>query len=199
MALVFDVLQLDGAGSLGFSMERTGGQRTLLTLYLCARFRVRAQEWRRLMESLALRIGEVASQAHVNIQTLRFYERRGLLAEPSRRASGYRQYSAEVVSRVRFIKRAQDLGFSLAEIQQLLLLRDDPRIPCGQVRRTAEAKMAEIQQKLRRLRAMQRALGLLVASCLANQEHHCPLLEALDESATDVRKPGRSRLIARSP
>ena len=151
------------------------------------------------MESLELRIGEVAGHAHVNVQTLRFYERRGLLAEPPRRASGYRQYSVEAVSRVRFIKRAQELGFSLREVLQLLRLRDDPRITCKEVRRTAEAKMADIQEKVRRLRAMQKALGLLVASCVADREHHCPLLEALDEATNDLRKPGRSRPIARSP
>jgi DNA-binding transcriptional MerR regulator len=69
----------------------------------------------------ALRIGEVAGQAGVNIQTLRFYERRGLLAEPPRRSSGYRQYPLESVSRVRFIKRARELGFTLAEVEEILL------------------------------------------------------------------------------
>jgi Hg(II)-responsive transcriptional regulator len=139
------------------------------------------------MESEALRIGEVAGRARVNIQTLRFYERRGLLAEPPRRPSGYREYPAESVARVRFIKRAQELGFSLAEVQELLRLRDDPQIPCKQVRSSAETKVAEIEQKIRRLTAMKTALRALVASCAANREHHCPLLEALDESGEQAR------------
>jgi DNA-binding transcriptional MerR regulator len=74
----------------------------------------------------ALRIGEVAGRAGVNVQTLRFYERRGLLPEPPRRASGYREYAPESVRRVRFIKRAQELGFTLAEVEELLRLREDP-------------------------------------------------------------------------
>src|SRR5262249_19001715 len=135
-----------------------------------------------------LRIGEVASQAGVNVQTLRFYERRGLLPEPPRRASGYREYAPESVRRVWFIKRAQELGFTLAELEELLRLRDDPGIPCRQVRATAEAKIDDIERRIRRLQAMRAALAALVESCAANREHHCPLLEALDET------PARSRI-----
>ena len=140
----------------------------------------------------ALRIGEVAGRAGVNVQTLRFYERRGLLPEPPRRASGYREYAPESVRRVRFIKRAQELGFTLAEVEELLRLREDPRIPCREVRATAETKIADIEEKMRRLRAMRAALAALVESCAANREHHCPLLEALDEA------PVRSRTRARN-
>ena len=136
----------------------------------------------------ALRISEVAGLAGVNIQTLRFYERRGLIEEPPRRPSGYREYPPDSVLRVRFIKRAQQLGFTLAEVQELLRLREDPKIPCKQVRSTAEAKIADIEEKLRRLRAMRSALGTLVASCAANRKHHCPLLEALDDA---VKRPAR--------
>jgi Hg(II)-responsive transcriptional regulator len=145
------------------------------------------------MESAALRIGEVAGLARVNIQTLRFYERRRLLAEPPRRASGYREYPAESVARVRFIKRAQELGFSLTEVQELLRLRDDQQIPCKQIRSTAETKVAEIDEKIRRLTAMKTALRALVASCAANREHHCPLLEALDESGEQARAEKQRR------
>jgi len=137
-----------------------------------------------------LRIGEVAGQAGVNVQTLRFYERRGLLPEPPRRASGYREYAPESVRRVRFIKRAQELGFTLAELEDLLRLREDPDIPCRQVRATAESKIAHIEEKMRRLRAMRAALAALVKSCAANRQHHCPLLEALDESPRRSRARG---------
>jgi Hg(II)-responsive transcriptional regulator len=142
------------------------------------------------MDSGLLRIGEVAGRASVNVQTLRFYERRGLLADPPRRASGYREYPVESVRRVRFIKRAQELGFTLAEVKELLRLKDDPRIPCKQVRSTADAKIADIEQKIRRLKAMRSALGTLVTSCTTNQEHDCPLLEALDDPAV---RSGRLR------
>jgi MerR family mercuric resistance operon transcriptional regulator len=138
----------------------------------------------------ALRIGEVAGRAGVNVQTLRFYERRGLLPEPPRRASGYREYAPESVRRVRFIKRAQELGFTLAEVEELLRLREDPRIPCREVRATAETKIADIEEKMRRLPAMRAALAALVESCAANREHHCPLLEALDESPVRSRTRG---------
>ena len=136
-----------------------------------------------------LRIGEVAGRAGVNVQTLRFYERRGLLPEPPRRASGYREYAPESVRRVRFIKRAQELGFTLAEVEELLRLREDPRIPCREVRATAETKIADIEEKMRRLRAMRAALAALVESCVANREHHCPL----------HRRDCRPRSVRKSP
>jgi len=129
----------------------------------------------------ALRIGEVAGRAGVNVQTLRFYEREGLLEEPARRPSGYRAYPEDSVRRVRFIKRAQQLGFTLREIQSLLRLRDDASVPCKEVRSTAEAKISEIDEKLRHLKAMKKALQTLARSCAASRKHHCPLLEALDD------------------
>jgi len=148
------------------------------------------------MTTQALRIGEVAVLAGVNVQTLRFYERRGLIDEPPRRPSGYREYPTDSVRRVRFIKRAQELGFKLDEVQELLRLRDDPLIPCKQVRTAAEAKIADIDQRLQRLRRMRSALGALVVSCAGNREHHCPLLEALDEkNHARVRTRHRSRSV----
>jgi len=138
------------------------------------------------------RIGEVAVEAGVNIQTLRFYERRGLLEEPPRQASGYRAYPLGSVRRIRFIKRAQQLGFTLTEVEDLLRLRDAPTMPCKQVRAAAETKIADIDEKIRRLEAMRRALGSLVKSCAENRKHHCPLLESLDEIGvrTGRRGPG---------
>jgi Hg(II)-responsive transcriptional regulator len=137
-----------------------------------------------------LRIGEVAGRAGVNVQTVRFYERRGLLPEPPRRACGYREYAPESVRRVRFIKRAQELGFTLAEVEELLRLGEDSRIPCREVRATTEMKIADIEEKMRRLRAMRAALAALIESCVANREHHCPLLEALDEAPVRSRARG---------
>src|SRR6266704_573222 len=96
----------------------------------------------------ALRTAQVARQAGVNIETLRFYERQGILAEPPRRASGYREYPPETVSRVQFIKRAQELGFSLREIKELLDLTTVPRAKSGRVRQLAQAKVAEIDHKI---------------------------------------------------
>jgi Hg(II)-responsive transcriptional regulator len=131
-----------------------------------------------------LKIGEVAARAGVNVQTLRFYERRGLLEEPPRRASGYRQYPEESVQLVRFIKRAQELGFSLDEVQELLALREARKASCSQVKRAAEAKLAAIERKLEQLEAMRGALKTLVSSCSRRGSLECPILESLDRKNT---------------
>ena len=139
------------------------------------------------MERETLRTGQLAAQAGVNVQTLRYYERRGLLEAPQRRASGYREYSPDAVRLIRFIKRAQELGFTLAEVEDLLRLRSSEDAACSEVRSAAEAKIGDIDHKIRQLRAMKRALGALVDSCAADgSPRHCPILEALDD-----RKDGR--------
>ncbi len=128
-----------------------------------------------------LRIGEVARQAGVNLQTIHYYERRGLLAKPPRTGSNYRAYPEEAVLRVRFIKRAQELGFTLKEIQELLSLRAAPRTRCADVRRRAQAKLQDIDEKLRTLRSMRKALTKLVGECSGTGPvTQCPILEALD-------------------
>jgi Hg(II)-responsive transcriptional regulator len=141
----------------------------------------------------AIRIGEAATQAGVNVQTLRFYERRGLLKPPARRPSGYREYSPEAVRVVRFIKRAQELGFTLAEIEELLRLREDGRASCAEVRAAGSAKIVDVDLKLQSLRAMRRALQVLVNSCTRDgSTRECPILEALDDERR-VRPKGRAR------
>jgi MerR family transcriptional regulator, copper efflux regulator len=128
-----------------------------------------------------LTIGEVAEQANVHIETLRYYERRGLLARPPRSASNYRQYPADAVRRVRFIKRAQELGFSLIDIQELLSLRAEPEAGCAEVRACAEAKMKDIEAKIATLTAMKYALSMLVAECSGEGPlSDCPILESLE-------------------
>src|SRR4029453_7813278 len=127
-----------------------------------------------------LLIGEVAKDAGVNVQTLRFYERRRLLRPRLRALNGYRYYDEESVRLVRFIKRAQALGFSLREVQALLRLRDTKGVPCTQVRVRAERKVEEMRTKERQLAAMRKALEALVASCRTERSRReCPILEAL--------------------
>ncbi len=130
-------------------------------------------------------IGQVARKAGVGVETVRFYEREGLLEEPPRRASGYRQYSEQVVKRIHFIKRAQKLGFSLKEITELLLLRVDAQTSCDEVKQRTEAKIAEVEQKLVELQRMRQAL-LQVHSLCAGQgpTGRCPMLGALEEQET---------------
>ena len=128
----------------------------------------------------SLRTAEVARLAGVNIETLRFYERKGILPEPPRRASGYRQYPPETVERVRFIKRAQDLGFSLREIQELLDLRQLSRAKSARVRRVVEAKLGEIEHKIRDLEAMKESLTELISACDGRGSiASCPIIESL--------------------
>ena len=129
--------------------------------------------------------GEVAKQAHMRIETLRYYEREGLVARPPRSPSNYRLFPPDTVRRVQFIKRAQQLGFSLKEIKELLTLRAVPTTSCGDVRQRALAKIADIEEKMRALQAMKQALTQLVAACSGQGElTDCPILASLDLEAT---------------
>lgn len=128
-----------------------------------------------------LKTGELAKRTGVNVETLRFYEREGLIPEPPRRLSGYREYPAESVQRIRFIKRAQELGFSLAEVKELLALRVRPGLTCREVRAKAERKVADVRRKIADLKAIERALQKLTASCTGDgPATDCPILEHLD-------------------
>ena len=130
---------------------------------------------------MALTIGQVAAAADVNPETIRYYERRGLFAAPRRTPSGYRQYAEDAVSRLRFIKHAQELGFSLKEIQELLGLRIRHGAACDAVERKTRKKVELVQQKIRDLQRMKRTLDRLAAACAARRPtDECPILEALE-------------------
>ncbi|TDI71341.1 MAG: heavy metal-responsive transcriptional regulator [Bacteroidetes bacterium] len=126
-------------------------------------------------------IGQVAKRTGVNIQTVRFYERKGLVLPEKRTDSGYRIYSHEAVRRIRFVRHAQEMGFSLREIEDLLSLRIDPGMTCADVKIRAETKRTEVEQKIDKLSHMQRALEMLVARCDGDGPvSECPIIEALD-------------------
>lgn len=128
-----------------------------------------------------LSIGRLAIDAGVNVETIRYYQRRGLLSEPDKPQSGYRRYPPEMVKHVRFIKRAQELGFTLEEI--LGLLRLDEACACDETRALAARKLENIQRKLADLTAMRKALSALVRQCDATGSvGACPIIHAL---ATD--------------
>ena len=128
-----------------------------------------------------LTIGRLAQRAGVGVETIRFYEREGLLAPAQRRASGYRQYSDESVAVLRFIRRAKELGFTLKEIKSLLALRLDQTATRPQVRRAAAAKLADIESRIADLQRMHAALARLIDQCHGTGAlHGCPILEALE-------------------
>ncbi len=128
-----------------------------------------------------LSIGTVAREAGVGVETLRFYEREGLIENPPRRRSGYRQYPPETVDRVRFIRRAKDVGFSLREIRELLDLRLSPGATAADIRKRALAKIDDIGAKIRSLQRMKRTLRRLTSACRGRGPlHACPILEALE-------------------
>jgi DNA-binding transcriptional MerR regulator len=130
-----------------------------------------------------MRTGEVAAEAGVNVQTLRYYERRGLLPEPARRDSGYRVYGPEAVRIVRFIKRAQELGFGLRDAETLLELAAGGPDSCDAARELAEEKIAELDARIADLRAMRDSLQRLAATCaLPRDDRECPLVHAIEQS-----------------
>src|SRR5438128_11515508 len=136
---------------------------------------------------MSMKIGEVAERGGVNLQTIRYYEREGLLPQPPRLPSGYRVYAEPTARRVRFIKRAQELGFTLAEIRELLSLRVDHERDRTEVRAIAQAKVADIEEKIRTLTAMRAALVRLTDHCRGHgPASECPILESLD-SDEDIR------------
>ncbi len=124
--------------------------------------------------------GELAKKSGVNFATIRYYEKLGLLLEPPRSNAGYRMFSTESINRIRFIKQAQELGFSLKEIKELLNLRVKPEATTADVRKRATEKIADIGNKIKRLREIKKSLEVLVDSCCDEASaSECPILENL--------------------
>jgi MerR family mercuric resistance operon transcriptional regulator len=127
-----------------------------------------------------LTIGQLAKKANVNLETIRYYERRGLLLEPPRNKSGHRQYSLEEVKRTEFIKRCQALGFSLKEISELLLLKVIPGTTCGDIKARVETKIADVEKRIVDLEKIREALLRMSSKCINKGPiGQCPILEEL--------------------
>jgi MerR family copper efflux transcriptional regulator len=127
-----------------------------------------------------LPIGMVAKRAAVGIDTVRYYEREGLLPAPRRRASGYRDYDAITVDRLRFIRRAKQLGFTLTEIRELLALSADHERGVRGVKQRAQARLVAMEQRIRELQRMRRGLKQLIDECPGHGDPAaCPILGAL--------------------
>jgi Hg(II)-responsive transcriptional regulator len=132
-----------------------------------------------------LTIARAAREAGVNIETVRFYERKGLIERPPK-GEGYRVYSSDQVARIRFIKEAQQIGFSLAEIKELLALRADPNADCSVVQQQATAKQQEVRRKIEQLREIDAALETLIAACPGQGALQCcSIMEALTMRASN--------------
>ena len=126
-------------------------------------------------------IAKLAKEGGVTVETIRYYEHHGLLPKAPRTPSGYRKFSGEYVIRLRFIRHAQQLGFTLKEVKELLAIRVKPGSGCADVRRKAEAKIADVDEKLRRLQAIRKALLKLTAACVGQGPvTNCSILETLD-------------------
>lgn len=123
-----------------------------------------------------LTIGRLGRKAGVNVETVRYYQRIGLIKEPVKPYSGFRTYSNETVDRIKFIKRAQNLGFSLSEISELLKMGEGQ---CDDVRHRAETKRAQIKAQIRALRALDQTLSKLVTACKTEKSPTCPIVETL--------------------
>ena len=140
-------------------------------------------------------IGQAARTAGVGVETVRFYERRNLIVRPSKPPDGgFRRYPPETIARVRFIRQAQGLGFSLREIEELLSLRADPATDCAQVRERAVVKLEDVERKIGELERLRRALEELIAACPGRGAlRACSIMEALAEGAAEMRPRGRPR------
>lgn len=128
-----------------------------------------------------LTIGKLAKRVNLGIETVRFYERQGLIEPPPRTDSNYRVYPEEEVTRLRFIKRAKSLGFTLGEIRELLFIRHDPNATKADIKNRTLSKINDIQQKITDLTRIKTALEQLASSCDGHGSlEECPILEALD-------------------
>lgn len=128
-----------------------------------------------------LTIGRVARDAGLAIDTVRYYEREGLLQKPARTPAGYRQYASDAVARLRFIRQAKELGFTLSEIRELLALKVAPGKSCADVRARTQAKIADVEQRIAQLARMKRALARLASACSGRgPTSECPIIEALE-------------------
>jgi MerR family transcriptional regulator, copper efflux regulator len=144
-------------------------------------------------EETTMGIGALSRASGVGIETLRYYERIGLLTQPGRKKGAYRRYGPDAITRLRFIRRAAVLGFSLAETRELLALRAREGAPCTTVREKASQKLAVIEQKLAELTDLRDAVATLVRACRGDKAvEHCTILAALGGDGAIQHRKGRS-------
>lgn len=136
---------------------------------------------RKQMAETLLSIGQVAKRTQVTVETVRFYEKRGLIVAPQRSNAGYRQYPEETVKRVRFIQNAKEVGFTLKDIAELLALRQEPGTSCIDIKLHATKRIQEVDRKIHELSRIRNALERMILTCSGNgAASQCPILEQLD-------------------
>ena len=135
------------------------------------------------MENTTLTIARAADAAAVGVETIRYYERRGLIPQPTQKAGAYRRYDSKHVARIRFIKRAQQLGFTLEEVESLLELEDGTNRT--KIRQIASARLGQIRERLRALKSMERTLSYLLEHCQSGAAMRCPIIDALASSESE--------------
>lgn len=126
-------------------------------------------------------IGQIAKQSGVSVETIRYYEKEGLIEEPERKESGYRQYNGDAIARLSFIQQAKELGFSLKEIGELLSIKSDANTVCSDVKQLAQEKLGDIECKIKMLQRMRKSLKKLIDVCPGKAPiNDCPILDALN-------------------
>jgi len=140
------------------------------------------------MDMKTITIGNAASMACVGVETIRFYERKGMISQPLKPAGGgYRHYSNEIVQRIRFIRQAQELGFSLKEINELLSLRANPKSDCTEIQRRAKAKLTEVEGKIVQLNQIGAALKKVIAACPSHGGlETCSIISAMEKRSVEI-------------
>lgn len=144
-----------------------------------------------------MKIGEAAAASGVHVETIRYYERLGLVTPPKRTGSGYRAFSPAQVARLGFITRGRDLGFSLQEIRSLLSLAEDARLSCDEVDRLARVHLAQVETRRRQLARLSRELKRTISSCARSQRADCAILASLQPAAMRTPTSPRAALSAR--
>ena len=148
------------------------------------------------MEDVSLTIARAADAAAVGVETIRYYERRGLISQPTQKLGAYRRYDKKHVARIRFIKRAQDLGFTLEEVESLLQLEDGTNK--SRVQQIASMRLDQIRHRIRDLRRMERTLAHLLDHCRTGDDLTCPIIGALAEHQPSTTPPGGAKRTSRA-
>jgi MerR family transcriptional regulator, mercuric resistance operon regulatory protein len=139
-----------------------------------------------MAETGRIAIGTVSKHTGANVETIRYYERVGLLPVPVRSAGGYRLYGRDDLKRLHFVRRARALGFSIEQVRTLLRLADERKRPCAEVRVVAEAHLKVVRAKIADLRTMEKVLQATVAGCATGRSAHCAVIEALDRDGSNA-------------